>query len=160
MLLAVADKLHGVNPAPVIDSANREFTEGAKALIRLTVLDNPEHRNALAAIRASAPVQAHLYYTFAALALVGCFEEAVLLNTGLAFTLVDHNFDKPLFLMSGTLAQWRTAVLLGCSDVVSQGTRELFNKLYLNFERLGVAEIWSGHRRTNMRDSTFTLDRA
>ena len=156
-LNTVLTKVHGISPSAVLDRSNRNFSDDARALIQLACADSP-HSNAVKAIQNSHAVQGHLHYTFLVLTSPGAFEEILLLNTGLTLTLTHHDFDRPVFIVSGSLAQWRIAISVGCNDSASTESREVFNKLHLQFERLGLGDIWASYTRTSQKDGTFRLD--
>lgn len=147
----------GRSPSACIDASPRDFTDDAKAVIRLVSCET-DQRDAVKALRNSQAVQPHFSYTFLVRTSPGGFDEIVLLNTGLALTLVGHNFDNPLFFMSGHLGQWREAVVAGCTPATSTEVRTVFDKINLWFEKLGLAEIWSRFRRASASDGTFYLE--
>lgn len=159
-LKALTTKIVNRNPEAIMDSANRQFTDDAKALIRLLSFSVPEVSNSLDALRTSQSVQPLLHYAFLVLATPGIFDEVVLMNTGLDYALVNGDFEKPIFVLGGSLAVWRNAVLTGCSDATTPDTRQLFNKLSLQFDRLGLSEVWHGYKRTPQKDGGFLLVRA
>jgi len=159
-LNTITSKIAGRSPAAILDSANREFADDAKALIRLLAFSNPDAKNPLDALRNSQPVQGLLNYAFLVLATPGIFDEVVLLNTNLRFAIMDGDFERPCFILAGGLDDWREAVLVGCSEVTTPDTRQLFNKLNLGLDKLGLSEIWYGYKRTTQKDGTFLLIRA
>jgi hypothetical protein len=158
LMLQVLLQLHGTSPADLLDRSSRDFSEDAKAVIRLSCADNPQHSNAVKALQNSHPVQRHFHYTFMVVSSPGVFEDVLLLNTGLAISLAYKDFDRPVWFISGTLADWRAALVTGCSEANSPGVRQVFNKLSLWFEKLGLGEIWSAYCRTPLKDGTFRLD--
>ena len=159
-LKALTQKIASRNPEAVLDSANREFTDDAKALIRLHSFSVPDTAIPLTALRLSQAVQPFLHYSFLVLATPGIFDEVVLLNTGLDYALVDGDFEKPIFVLGGSLDVWRDAILTGCSEATTPDTRQLFNKLNLQLDKLGLSEIWYGYKRTPQKDGSFLLTRA
>lgn len=159
-LKSLTQKIVNRNPEAILDAANRQFTDDAKALIRLLSFAVPEANNSLDALRTSQSVQTLLHYTFLVLATPGIFDEVVLLNTGLDYALVDGDFNKPIFVLGGALDVWRNAILTGCSETPTPDTRQLFNKLSLQFDRLGLSEVWHGYKRTPQKDGGFLMVRS
>jgi len=156
-LLTLLAKIHGVSPSAVLDSSNRQFTEAAKAVIQLSAAEG-QHPNAVKALQNSHAVQRHFHYSFLVISQPGVFEEVMLLNTGLALTLAYHDFDRPVYIISGTLAEWRDAVAVGCGEAATTDLRYVFNKLSLWFEKLGLGEVWAAYHRYSMPDGTFRLE--
>ena len=60
--------------------------------------------------------------------------------------------------ISGSIAQWREAVLRGCQPEVSRGTREVYNGIYTKFKSLGLAPLFNVKSRPSRRDQTFLLE--
>lgn len=62
-----------------------------------------------------------------------------------------------LFLVAGTLAEWKRAVAICCSEKALQHTRLLFDKILLHFEREGVGQVWFDYKKKMLPDKTFLL---
>lgn len=60
--------------------------------------------------------------------------------------------------ISGSIAQWREAVLRGCRLEVSRGTREVYNGVYVKFKSLGLATLFNVKSKPSRRDETFLLE--
>jgi hypothetical protein len=60
--------------------------------------------------------------------------------------------------ISGTISQWRSAVLRGCQPEVSRGTREVYNGVYTKFKSLGLAQLFNAKSKPSRRDQTFLLE--
>lgn len=60
-------------------------------------------------------------------------------------------------IVSGNLRQWRVAILRGCQANQSTLIRACYDKLYLAFADLGLADAF-GHRRKDLGDGTFLLE--
>ncbi len=158
MLVDLLSRIHGGSISDLLDRSNRDFTDAAQAVIRLSCLDNPDHPHAVKAIQNSHPVQRHFHYTFAVISTPGVFEDILLLNTGLALTLAYKDFDKPVYIVSGDLGTWRDALGVGCGESNTTDVRQVFNKLSLWFEKIGLGEVWSAYHRTPLKDGTFRLE--
>lgn len=59
--------------------------------------------------------------------------------------------------ISGTLTQWRDAVLRGCQREVSHGTREIYNKIFTEFKTVGLTGLFSV-KTSHHKDNTFLLE--
>lgn len=158
MLASVLTTIHGVSPSALLDKTNRDFTDIAKAVIRLSCIDNPHHPNAVKALQNSHPVQRHFHFAFMVVSSPGVFEDLLLLNTGLAITLAHHDFERPVSILSGDLSAWRDALGVGCAEANTTDVRQVFNKLSLWFEKLGLGEVWAAYHRVPLKDGTFRLE--
>ena len=53
-------------------------------------------------------------------------------------------------LLTGTLAQWKAAVVSGTSAAAPATVRTCYSKVLLLFDRVGLTSVWSDHdRRAN-----------
>jgi len=66
--------------------------------------------------------------------------------------------DMAQVFISGSLSQWRDAVMRGCQLEVSREARHTFNLIYTQFKTIGLAGIFSVKSKPHARDQTFTLD--
>jgi hypothetical protein len=60
--------------------------------------------------------------------------------------------------LSGTVAQWREAVLRGCQPEVGRGTREVYNGVFTKFKSMGLAQMFNMKLKLRRRDNTFLLE--
>jgi hypothetical protein len=63
-----------------------------------------------------------------------------------------------MIFVSGTLAQWRDAMIRGSTKEVSKETRHTFNLIYTEFKNVGVSGIFDLTTRDHPRDQTFLLE--
>lgn len=61
-------------------------------------------------------------------------------------------------ILSGTLANWRDAVIMCCSPDVPKRLRELFNIMKRAFGQLGLDDLWFEYRAKDLQDKTFYLE--
>lgn len=59
--------------------------------------------------------------------------------------------------VSGTLRQWRTAILRGCSKGVPTPVRVCYDTIYLQFRSIGLGPMFNRSQR-DMGDNTFLLE--
>jgi len=59
--------------------------------------------------------------------------------------------------ITGTLSQWRTAVLSGCNAATEPSVRFIFNQILALFEGANL-NIWGDCTRTSHNDSTLLLE--
>ena len=60
--------------------------------------------------------------------------------------------------ISGSIAQWREAVLRGCQPEVSRAAREVYNGVYTKFKSLGLTPLFNVRSKPSRRDETFLLE--
>ena len=60
--------------------------------------------------------------------------------------------------ISGSMSQWRMAVLRGCVPTVTSEVRKICNQLYAEFNKLGLAPMFEARKRENTSDNTFFLE--
>jgi len=64
-----------------------------------------------------------------------------------------------MLFLSGTLTQWREAVLRGCQKEVTREARQAYNQIYTKFKNLGLAGLFSVRSKQSPRDDgTFLLE--
>ena len=59
--------------------------------------------------------------------------------------------------ISGTLDQWRAAVLKGCLKETSTEARSTYNRIYGEFNKLGLVDIFEAKKKESS-DQTFLLE--
>ena len=60
--------------------------------------------------------------------------------------------------LSGTLTQWRNAMLRGCQRETSRAARWTFNQIYNEFNKVGIAGAFKFRTKQSSRDNTFLLE--
>ena len=60
--------------------------------------------------------------------------------------------------VSGTLNEWRDAVIVFCEPGTPKTIRELFNDVKAMLDQLGLADIFHGYSAVSQRDGTFALE--
>jgi hypothetical protein len=63
-----------------------------------------------------------------------------------------------MIFVSGTLAQWRDAMIRGSTKEVTKETRHTFNLIYTEFKNVGVSGVFDLTTRDHPRDQTFLLE--
>ena len=60
-------------------------------------------------------------------------------------------------IISGSLEQWKSVLLRGCSQVASFEARTIFNKIFSEFKRIGISPAFETKQDTS-QDGTFYLE--
>ncbi len=77
--------------------------------------------------------------------------------SSMSFTTADTIIRGVLAaVVTGTLAQWKTAVLSGCHSTTEPSVRFIFNKILAEFESANLG-VWSDCSRKNHRDDNTLL---
>jgi hypothetical protein len=72
-------------------------------------------------------------------------------------TLLRGTVGQDLSLFSGTLGQWKSAVLEFCNEKYNYKLRQIFNEVYLILRQFGLVDIFAGHHTQTSTHKTFTL---
>lgn len=75
-------------------------------------------------------------------------------------SIVTPSIERGISVMfvSGTLTQWRDAILKGCQKETGQEVRHIFNLVYTEFKNIGLAGAFNFKSKENPRDHTFLLE--
>lgn len=75
-------------------------------------------------------------------------------------SILVETIERGIFAMfiSGSLTQWRDAVLRGCQSTARRETRHVYNQIYTKFKDMGLAGIFSVKSKPHPRDTTFLLE--
>lgn len=65
--------------------------------------------------------------------------------------------DVHMLFVSGNLSQWRDALLRGCQSRVTPEVRYLYNLIFYEFKRAGIAGAFEFKQR-EQKDNTFLLE--
>lgn len=65
-----------------------------------------------------------------------------------------YNQGEYTAIVTGSLEDWRSAII-NCND--NDLLRPLFNKCLLNFEKIGLGQLWHYYQKIDVGDSTFKL---
>ncbi len=77
--------------------------------------------------------------------------------SGMSFALTDTVLrGAQAIIVTGTLRQWMRAVTKGCRKDQTTAVRFCYDKVYMNFCHLGLAQIFTGVKR-DLPDHTFYL---
>jgi hypothetical protein len=69
---------------------------------------------------------------------------------------VDRDIDVGF--LSADLSKWSSAILRGCNKNTSKEVRVVFNKVYNEFKKIGLAGAFKFRKKDNLKDNTFLLE--
>lgn len=151
-LLGVAYEALGRNVASAADASHRKMVDAEKLLSCLAAL-----RNGATAITAS--LLAHVSFSVL-LATDQCDLLDILdVTSGMSFVRSTTPSGIDIVVITGTLRQWRDAVVSATGETALPAVRVCYSKILLLFDRAGLTSIWSDFERSPALDrSGFLLE--
>lgn len=146
----------GYNPSKSADRHKGVVTDPARFLSILSSFDPTDDRTMVEQLRRSANLQRFLHYGFLIVA-----DQATILES-IACTDLKHRMFTGVggtsgAYVSGTLGEFKAAVMACCQLTVSPELRALYCRFHLFFETEGLKEIWAGTAKTSQPDKTYIL---
>jgi hypothetical protein len=150
--IGLSHKVLGRSPATSSDACRRELSDAERFLSCLAALRD-EH----ALVGLSPHLLAHVSFS----AFIGADERDMLdilqLCAGMPFVVVETVVRGiQAAVITGTLSQWRDAVVSGCSKGIESSVRHCFNKLHGLFIAAGL-NVWNDFHARQAPDQTFLL---
>lgn len=142
----------GRSPMEAADAAHRELSDAEKFLSCLAALRDSE---------AGVGLPSHLLSHVSFSAFLAADERDLLdilqCCAGMPFVATDTNLrGVQLAVVTGTLAQWKEAVVSGCRRDAETAVRHCFNRLYGLFVAAGL-NVWTDFQIRQTPDQTFLL---
>lgn len=148
----------GYSPMRCVDSCSRELSESARLLASLAAMhDRLDMADPIKSIRDAGSLLRHLSYSFlvyGASELISGIREKTQLN----ITSTQAPDGERVAVVSGSLFDFRTAVLECCIPESSFDIRYLFDCFMLYFEHIGLGDLWYDRRKKAHPDKTFLLE--
>jgi hypothetical protein len=151
-LIGLSHKVLGRSPAAASDACRRELSDAERFLSCLAALRDE---------RAPVGLSPHLLQHVSFSAFIGADERDMLeilqLCAAMPFVVVETVVrGVQAAVVTGTLSQWRDAVVSGCSKGVDSSVRHCFNKLHGLFIAAGL-NVWGDYTPRRAPDQTFLL---
>jgi hypothetical protein len=154
VFLGVGHKVLGYSLGAAADQSHRDLCDAERFLSCLAALRD---QNAPAGL----PPKLLVHVSFSAIVVADDCDMLTILETcaGMAFAVAETTVrNVQCAVVSGTLAQWRDAVVSGSSREVEPPVRRCFNKLYGLFCDEGL-NVWTDFRTKTATDQvTFLLE--
>ena len=153
-ILSLSDEMLGYSPARAADTAN---LTGQSHL--LACLASFRDKDSKPSVKGSKDVYDLLYFGF----LVAADEHDMTLIlevvSGMSFALTETRVRGiQAAIMVGTFHRWREAVLRGCRQDQPEYIRICFDKIYIHFQTLGLADAFGRLTKKHLPDRTFFLE--
>lgn len=156
--LDTAQELLGHNPARGVDASTSKLSVFAKFTASLAEFKLKTELNAKQTLRTPGPWLDHTFYGFliytSSTTILGIAE-----STDLAILSAQGGKGERAAIVSGTLKQWREAVIVCCNATATERVRRLFNQIKGMFDQVGLADIWFEFSLKGLPDKTFFLER-
>ena len=150
--IGLSHKVLGRSLAAPSDACRRELSDAERFLSCLAAM-----RDEQAPVGLSPHLLKHVSFS----AFIGADDRDMLdilqLCSGLPFVVVETVVrGVQAAVVTGTLSQWRDAVVSGCSKSIESSVRHCFNKLHGLFTAAGL-NVWNDYQTRPAPDQTFLL---
>ena len=150
--ISLVHKMLGRNVADAVDSAHRVLSDAEKFLSCLAAM-----RDVKAKVGLPPYLLSHVSFSV----FIGADDRDLLdilqMCSGMPFVTAETTVRGiQVAVVTGTLAQWKDAVVSGCRRDVESPVRACFNKLYGLFTAAGL-NVWGDFQTRQAPDQTFLL---
>ena len=114
--------------------------------------------NPLTAVREADRTLEHLSLTFLCAVDTPTALAVLKASYGLAVLGCEPSRGRDNFLLSGSLRNWRTAVVENCTPGADPQARAFFNSVWSTLDRLGFRDLFARYQRKDLKDTTFALE--
>jgi hypothetical protein len=155
--LNLIDKVLNRNIATVLDKRKIPFGD-MSSLVSVFGELKKEGSDAFEIQKNPGSVLQHVHASFLLIALKDQFVQ-VISESSLQFLIADNPIGKPYetALVSGTLEQWRTDIINGCSANADFAFTTFCNKVVLSLEKAGLVRLFDLYSKVSQKDGTFQL---
>ncbi len=153
-ILALSNEMLGYSPARAADAANLKDQPHLLACLAAF-----RDKQAPATIRGCRDVYDLLHYGF--LIAADDTEMPLILEVlgGMPFALTETRVRGiQALIVVGTLHRWRYAVLRGCRQDQPEAIRFCFDKVFVQFQNIGLSDAFGKLTKKQMPDRTFYLE--
>lgn len=149
-----AEMVIGYNPTAV--NTTRQISESARFLAAAAHFKDRKSADTIKSIREAGSILRHLQYGF----LVAADRETLfelMQCSDLQVSTTATQAGDVAAIVTGDLFEWRTAII-ELSESNTFGMRLLLDKIFLYFEKIGLAELWADYRKVPLPDNTLKLE--
>jgi hypothetical protein len=153
--LVASQKLLGHSPASAADASRRELSEPEKFLSCLAAFRD---QNARVGPAPNPTFLSHLSFGVFVVAEERDMREVLECCSGMSFVIADTLGTRVLAaIITGTLAQWRDAVVAGLVREAEASVRVGFHRIHNLFYNMNL-NVWSDHDIREAADGTFFME--
>lgn len=141
-LLSVAHQALGRNLAEAADASHRKMADAEKFLTCIAALRGEDHA-------ITPDLLGHVSFTILVIADGRDMLAILEMTSGMAFVRTQTTArDVDMAVVTGTLSQWKNAVVSGTDEVASPIVRTCYSKILLLFDRAGLTSVWNDYDRS------------
>jgi hypothetical protein len=153
-LMSLTHEAMGYNIARAADSSYRQMVDAEKFLTCLAAFKEFKEEAGEIAPNLLAHVSFGVLVIAEGLDLLDILDQTL----GMAFTRGETSVSNVnMAVISGTLAQWKTAVACGTNKDAPPTVRACYSKILLLFDRAGLTSVWQCYARTTAPDRSGLL---
>ncbi|MEN6365653.1 MAG: hypothetical protein ABFC88_02430 [Thermoguttaceae bacterium] len=150
--LSLTYEAMGYSIASTADSSGLKMVDTAKFLYCLAALKNES------AEIITANLLCHLSFSILVIAEERDLLEILEMTSGMSFVRAETTaVNVDIAVITGTLLQWKDAVVSGTSEATAPTVRTCYSKILLLFDRVGLTSVWQGYDRTTAPDRSGLL---
>jgi len=151
--IGLSHKMLGYSPASKADASQRKLSDAERFLGCLAAMKDVD-----APVSLSPHLLAHVSFSVLLAASERDMLDILEYCSSMPFVATDTVArGVQAAVVTGTLAQWRDAVISGCQPEVEQTVRTLFNKILVIFESANL-KVWNDCGRKRSLDNTLLLE--
>lgn len=154
--LSLTSEWFGHSPSKGVDACPSKLTDFAKYTASLGEFLVGKELDAKRTLRERGPWLQHTFFTFMFIA-----SDAIVLKvaetTDLSVLSAKAEEGRGV-VVSGTLEQWRDAVVLCCGVHSNKRLRSIFNQIKQIFDQMGLQDVFFEFRPKDAGDGTFLLE--
>ena len=151
--LGLSHKMFGYSPARSADASRRKLSDSERFLSCLAAFNDQQ-----APVSLPPHLLTHVSFSVLLMASDRDLLDALQYCAGMPFVAADTVVRSvQAAVVTGTLAQWRDAVISGCQPEAEQTVRTLFNKILAIFESANL-KVWNDCGRKQSLDNTLLLE--
>lgn len=155
-LLKDVAELSGHSPTKGIDSYGYKLSEYARFLSVLGEFRSGKEQDPINTIQNAGDILDHLHFGF-----------LIYGKTSLIFTIMERTDLRIITakikggraaIVTGTLRQWKNAIINILTNKVSGEVRWVFSYCYDTFQQLGLQGVWHDYRKQQVDKNTYLLE--
>lgn len=152
-LLGLAHQALGYSIARNADASHRKMVDAEKFLSCLAAFSD---RSA----EITTNLLSHVSYSVLVIADERDLPSILDVTSGMPFVRSPAAPRTEMAIISGTLLEWRNAVISGTSETIPPAVRTCYSQILLSFDRAGLTTVWDDYERTAAPDRNgFILER-
>jgi len=152
-LLSMSREMFGYSLSAVSDASHKKLSDSERFLSCLAAMKDQK-----APVGLSPHLLTHVSFSVLVATNERNLVDVLEICSSMPFTIADTVVRGiQAAVITGTLAQWKIAILSGCHSSTESTVRYIFNKILSLFEAVNL-NVWNDCTRKNHRDNTLLLE--